>query len=418
MEPGFREFVYAGILVILIIFSAFFSGTETAFMRIHRIRIRHLAAEGKSDAKRVDQIMRDPDKLISTILLGNNFVNVLASALATALFLTLFGEGGIIYASLVMTFILLIFAEITPKTVAAYKADEISMLVSRLMKGIIWVLNPIAHTLTVISQGLLRLLGFKIEQKEQLTEADVDAAISLGHKEGFIMEPKAKMLSAVMNIDSIPVRKIMIPLNEVIFIAADSSFAEVVDKATAHKYSRYPVYEDSHDNILGFLHVRDVWGYIDRKEDFDIKSCLRDVEFIPETKSILKQLIDFQQMHVHIAFVVDEYGTIKGAVTLEDIIEEITGDIIDEHDAIMAPVFPVGPSDYLARGNIPLRDLGKYLDIDFPAEYDVLSGLIYSLLDRIPDEGEMVSWEGLELRIERMRGNRISRVRIFIKPEE
>ncbi len=417
MEVDFsiREVGYSVILFVLIIFSAFFSSSETAFMRANRFRIRHLADNGRKDAKRVVEILKKPDKLISTILLGNNFVNVLASAIATALFLSVFGEEGIVYASIAMTIILLIFAEITPKTVAAYKADEFSMLVSYSMRAVIRILDPLAHLLTMISKGLLQLFGFKLERTDKLTEADVETVISIGHKEGFIQEPKAKMLSAVMDMDTVPVRKVMIPMNEIQMLSTDCSFDDIVRTVISKSFSRYPVYEGRQDNILGYLHVRDIWRFIDRKEDFDLKKALREVEFVPETRSILKQLIDFQQMRVHIAFVVDEYGTVKGAITLEDIIEEITGDIIDEHDDILAPVIPVGLNTFLVRGNINLRDLGKYFDNDFPEEFDTLSGLMYSMLDHIPEEGEEMDWDGMRFKVERMRGNRLSRVRIRIR---
>jgi putative hemolysin len=410
-----REITYAVLLLIIILLSAFFSGSETAFMRASRFRIRHLSDKGHSDARRVEKILEEPDHLISSILLGNNFVNVLGSAIATALFISIFGDKGILYATIAMTIILLIFAEITPKTIAAYKPDKVSMLVSYPLALIIKVLYPAAQVLVMASRGFLRLLRFDMEKDESLTEEDVGSVISMGHKEGFIAEPKAKMLVAIMDMDSIPVKKIMLPLNEMEFISIDSTFNDVVKTITTKNYSRYPVYEERRDNILGYLHIRDMWKYVDSKEDFRINNFLREAHFIPETKSILKQLIDFQQMHVHMAFVVDEYGTVKGGIALEDIIEEITGDIIDEHDVVLAPVIPLSENTFIVMGNISLIDLERYIDKKFPVDFDTLSGLIFELLDRIPDEGDQVIWEDMKFKVERMRGNRISRVRITIQ---
>ncbi len=415
MVFGAREIAYIVLLFIMVIISAFFSGSETAFMRSNRFRMRHLADQGRRDAQRVNSILERPDRLLSTILLGNNFVNVLASSIATALFLTIFGDKGIVYATVAMTVILLIFAETTPKTIAAYRAEQVSMLVSSPMKWVIALLNPISHLVNLASRGLLSLFGLKMEQEEALTAEDVGSVISLGHKEGLIQEPKARMLIAIMDMDSVPVKKVMLPLNDIEFLALDSTFEEIVRTITTQNYSRYPVYEDKRENIQGYLHIRDLWRYIDNRTGMRMRDCLREAHFVPETKSVLTQLIDFQQMRLHMAFVVDEYGTVKGAITLEDIIEEITGDIIDEHDVIYAPVVPLGANSYLVRGNISLRDLSRYLDREFPEEFDTLSGLIYGLLDRIPDEGEAVVWREMSLRIERMRGNRISRVRIVIQ---
>ena len=412
---GTREITYAVLLFIIILLSAFFSGSETAFMRANRFRIRNLSEKGQIDAKRVETILEKPDQLISAILLGNNFANVLGSAIATALFMSIFGEKGIVYATIAMTVILLIFAEITPKTVAANRPDRVSMLVSHPLSLIIRVLYPAAQLLVVASRGLLALLRFDMEKDESLTEEDVESVISMGHKEGFIAEPKAKMLIAIMDMDSLPVKKIMLPLNEMEFLSIDSTFDEVVETITNKNYSRYPVYEGRRDNILGFFHIRDMWKFVTAKDKFRMKDCIREAHFIPETKSILKQLIDFQQMRVHMAFVVDEYGTVKGGIALEDIIEEITGDIIDEHDAILTPVVPLSENSYIVMGNISLIDLERYIDKEFPEEYDTLSGLIYEQLDRIPDEGDQVIWRDMKFRVERMRGNRISRIRLTIE---
>lgn len=418
MYFGTREIVYAVILFITILFSAFFAAGEIAFMRANRFRIRTLAEKGDKEATRVEEILKDPDRLISSILLGNNFVNILGSGLATALFMIFFGEEGILYASLAMTVVLLIFAEIAPKTIAAYRADELAMIFSTPVKLVIKVLGPVAHIMAFASRALLSLFRFKPGDLDRLTEDDVESVITMGHKEGFIQEPKAKMLIAIMDMDTVPVKKIMMPLTDMEFIPMDSSFEDVVKVIATRSHSRYPVYEEDRDNILGYLHIRDIWRYLDNRSSFRVRECMREAFFIPETKSILKQLIDFQKKHLHMAFIVDEYGTVKGGITLEDIIEEITGDIIDEHDAILAQVMPVGEKGFIVTGNIGLRDLGRFIGREFPEEYDTLSGLIFELFDRIPEEGDKVSWQDMQFKVERMRGNRVSRVRIIITPPE
>jgi CBS domain containing-hemolysin-like protein len=237
----------------------------------------------------------------------------------------------------------------------------------------------------------------------------------MGHKEGFIPEAKAKMLIAIMDMDSIPVRKVMLPLNEMIFISLDSAFEDVVQTVTTKNHSRYPVYKDRKDNIVGYLHIKDIWPFIKKRSGFVVKDNMREAHFVPETKSILTQLIDFQNMHLHMAFVVDEYGTVKGGITLEDIIEEITGDIADEHDIIRPPLVPVSGKSFIVTGSMSLLDLERAIGQEFPSDYDTLSGLIYGQLDRIPEEGDTLTYGNMQLKIERMRGNRIVRVKVTMK---
>ena len=227
MSFGTREITYVVILVVIIILSAFFSGSETAFMRANRFRIRSLSEKGNREARRVETILEKPDNLISVILLGNNFVNILGSAIATALFMSIFGDEGILFASLAMTVILLIFSEITPKTIAAYRADTIAMIVAYPISLLIKVLAPLARLLSLASRALLSLFHFKQEGADRLTEEDVESVITMGHKEGFIQEPKAKMLVAVMDMDTVPVKKIMIPLSDMEFIPVESSCEDI-----------------------------------------------------------------------------------------------------------------------------------------------------------------------------------------------
>ncbi|OPZ60978.1 MAG: Magnesium and cobalt efflux protein CorC [Deltaproteobacteria bacterium ADurb.Bin510] len=364
-------------------------------------------------------MLESPERVIGTLLLANNFTNTLSSALAGALMLSLVGNEGILYASVVMTILLLVFGDIIPKTIAVHRADELALGLSAPLRMLDWFFSPLVNLLNHMSFAILRLFGFK-PQADRLTTGDVESVIAIGHKEGLLQPPKARMLENILELDSVPVRKVMLPLSDMVFLPIESGFEAVVKTVIDENFSRYPVYNEHHDNILGYLHVRDVWRYVEKPESFDLRTCLREAEFVPETKSILSQLIDFQRQHVHIAFVVDEFGNVKGAVTLEDIIEEITGDITDEHDATNLPVVPVGNQSYLVRGNLNLRDLGKYFDIDFPEEYDTLAGLIQSLLDRIPAEGDQVVWQGLSFKVERMRSNRLVRVRVNLeqRPDE
>ncbi len=412
---GGDTIIYTVALVVLILMSAFFSGTETAYMRANRFRLRTLTEKGNARAKIVEDILKEPERLISAILLGNNFVNVLASSIATALFISFFGERGILYATIAMTILLLVFGEITPKTIAAYRPDMVTLLFSQPMRLIISLLNPFVRIFTLIARAVLLLFGLKPGKHPEFSEEDVGSVIAMGHKEGFLPASKAKMMAAIMELDEVPVRRVMLPLPDMILVSEDSTFDAILQVITTKSFSRYPVYRDAPDNIVGYLHIRDIWAHLPRREAFHVKDCLREAHFVPETKSIFTQLVDFQDMRLHMAFVVDEYGTVKGGITLEDIIEEITGDIADEHDIVRPPIVPVSGTSFVVTGNMSLLDLERTIDREFPDDYDSLSGLIYAQLDRIPEEGDTVTFDGMQFRIERMRGNRIVRVRVTMK---
>ncbi len=402
-------------LVILLIIGALTSASETALMRVKRVRIRHMAEEGNAAAARLNNILKEPDRLLSTLLLLNNFVNILNSALATVVLVAMFGNKGIFYATAIMTFMVLVFGEITPKIIAAYRADDMALLVANPMKWLIIALKPLVFMLNFVSMGIAKLFGVNPEfHGQSITEEDIGSAIYVGHKDGVITEPKAKMLMNVIDIDTVPVRKALIPLSDVVCLPVNTSLDDIIRIVTAEEYARYPVYEGTVDNIIGYFHTRDAWRYFGDKNAFLLKDSLREAYFIPETKSISRQLIDFQKTRSHLAFVVDEFGTVKGIVTLEDIIEEITGDISDEHDQPVEGIMHVGQHTYIVNGSTPLRDLERIIDRDFPEDVDTVAGLIYSQLDRIPREGEYIEWQKLRLGIEHMHGNRIVKVKITV----
>lgn len=409
------ELLYLIPLLILLCISAMSAAAETALMRANRVRIRHMAEEGDHTAKRLNEILREPDRFLSTLLLVNNFVNILSSALAAVVLVSIFGKEGIFYATAIMTFMVLVFGEITPKIIAAYRSEDVSMLFAAPLIWTIRILRPFVWFLNTISLAIVRLFGVKTGYHDHnFTEDDIGSAIFVGHKEGFIIESKAKMLLNVIDLDSVPVRKALIPLNDVTCLSVDSKLDDIIKIATAENYTRYPVYDGSVDNIIGYFHTRDAWPYLDRREAFSLRVMMREAIFVPETKSMLKQLMDFQKIHSHMIFIVDEFGTVKGMITLEDIIEEITGDISDEHDQPVEGVMPVGQHAYIAKGSTPLRDIERIIGRDLPEDVDTVAGLIYSHLDRIPREGEFIEWENLRLGIERMKGNKILKVRITV----
>jgi putative hemolysin len=402
-------------LLILLCLSAISAAAETALLKANRVRIRHMAEEGDHTARRLDEILKEPDRFLSTLLLVNNFVNILSSALAAVVLVSIFGKEGIFYATAIMTFMVLVFGEITPKIIAAYRSEEVSLLFAVPLILTIKLLRPLVWFLNSISMGIVRLFGVRPDKHDHnFTEDDIGSAIFVGHKDGFIAPPKAKMLLNVIDLDSLPVRKALIPLGDVTSLSADCTLDEIIRIDAEENYTRYPVYDGEPENIIGYFHTRDAWPCLDKRETFSLRERMREAIFVPETKSMLKQLMDFQKTHSHMTFVVDEFGTVKGIITLEDIIEEITGDISDEHDQPVEGIMPVGQHTYIVKGSTPLRDIGRIVDRDFPEDVDTIAGLIYSQLDRIPHEGESIEWENMRLGIERMKGNRIIKVRITI----
>jgi len=401
------------ILITLFLLSAFFSGSETALMAVNHWRIHHLAKTDKR-AHLVKEILKNPDKLIGTLLFCNNLVNVASSAIATALCLSIFGQRGIAYATAGMTLGLLIFAEITPKTLASYYPEKFAFMGIKLIRILISTCYPIVFILTWITNKVLNFFKLTRSTDQALfTEEEVETMLELGTKAGIIEPEQQEMLTGILKLDEITVKEIMVPFKKMVSVDYEASYSEVLEIIRQTNYSRYPVYRDDPGNIIGFIHVRDLLFWSSAIARFHIQKILRKPLFVPDTKPVQNQLIDFRNKRIHMAFVVNEYGEVIGLVTLEDVLEEIVGEIEDEHDRWQRKIRQLPEGSYLLDGSITVRDLKRYLKKEIPeADYLTVAGMVLAWLGRLPKEGEEITRGNIYLRVEKMDGNSITEVRL------
>jgi putative hemolysin len=399
-------------LLILFVLSAFFSGSETALTALDRFRLKYLVEKKHPGADRLDTLLDHPDRLLSAILIGNNIVNIAASVFATALFIKLYGEHGELMTIFVMTPILLIFSEVCPKTYAAQNPERVSFLVMRPILLIMWVLTPVIWLVTGVSRLLTRL--FKSEtERPSISEDEIKSIISVGEQDGVVAEEQRRMLHGVFELSQSRVRDLMVPRREVIGIDAGASFEQVLSLVQYARHSRFPVYSESLDDIVGIIHSKDILNFVNRPEEFDLKSETRPPYFVPESKPVNLLLQSFRERKIHLAIVVDEYGGVEGIVTLEDVIEEVFGNIEDEYDVEEALINELGPGRFLVDGSLSIRDLNSRFGLQLSEEQvTTLAGYVLQSLGTIPLEGEHCSIDGIRLIVRKMDGQRVENVEV------
>jgi Mg2+/Co2+ transporter CorB len=405
------------LIVFFLICSAFFSGAETAFLSLSKLRVKQLVKDKPNIGKGIEKILKEPDQLIGTILVGNNIVNIAATAVATAIAISIFGKQGVFIVTVCMTILLLIFSEITPKTYAAYNALKFSLIAIYPVRFFTVLFHPIVWAISKISHLLLLMMGQKGKSRwSPITEEEIETLIEAGEEEGTFEPRKGRMLAGIFDLTDLTVEDLMVPVNDIVSIEVSMELDEIERVITENEFSRYPVYEKDINNILGYIHVKDFFKG-KNKPDLAIKDIIRQPLFIPETKVVYVQLLDFQKERAHMAFVVDEYGNIRGIVTMEDIIEEITGEIYDESDLIKSPYVLQKDGSVLIESDIKIRDVNRLLTISLPEEDNpTLGALILKEMGRIPEEGEELTIDRYSIKICTVEGRSIGRVRI--KKEE
>ena len=322
------------LLVILLGLSAFFSGSETALMAISKLRLRHLAEKKPRSVEIVERILKKPEKLISTILLGNNLVNVAMSAIATSLAISFWGERGIVYVTAILTLLILIFAEITPKVYAKYFNERVSFISGPILEIIMAIFNPVVIAASYISSKLLSIIGIDVSKIKRplMTEEEIHACIKMGWDEGAITSDEQKMLSRVFTLNDKTIEQVMVPKERMIMLDFDASIPELTKKILKTGYSRFPVKKGDNLEIVGFVHGKDILSYLSKKKPGSLKKIMRSPLFAPADRKIDIQLRRFQAKKLHQAVVLDDKGKVAGLITLEDILEELVGNIQDEHD--------------------------------------------------------------------------------------
>ena len=403
----------------LLVLSAFFSGSETALTAVSRARMHALESEGSLRAGLVNSLIAARERLIGALLLGNNLVNVLASALATSLFLSLFGEAGVAYATLTMTALILVFAEVLPKTYAITNPERMALFVAPLARFFVALFAPITRAVQIMVRHMLRLFGPRISDDAAVLSAheELRGAIELHHHEGGVVKLDRDMLGGVLALRDLTLEDIMIHRTKMHALNADDKADEIVDEALDSPYTRLPLWQGEPENIVGVLHaktllkaLREVKGDLSK---LDVLSLAVPPWFVPDTTSLQDQLNAFRREKAHFALVVDEYGVVQGLVTLEDILEEIVGDITDEHDVAATGVRPQPDGTVHVEGSVPVRDLNRLMDWQLPEEEaTTVAGLIIHEAQRIPEPGQAFTFYGFRFEVLRKQRNRITSVRV------
>ncbi|PKM84248.1 MAG: hemolysin [Firmicutes bacterium HGW-Firmicutes-11] len=403
------------VLVVLILMSAFFSSSETALMSLNKIRLRGMVAKNVPRAKKVQKLVENPSRLLGAILVGNNVVNIGASALATSIAIKQFGNNGVGIATGVMTFIVLVFGEITPKTLAAQHSEKISLKVANLLSLIVFILKPITVVLMKITNMILRLFGGKIGSRQPfVTEEEIKAMINVGHEEGVLEVEEREMIHNVFEFGETKVTDVMTPRTYMVAIDKDSSFEQVVEVFKNQRFSRIPVYEDDIDHIIGVLFLKDLFLSKMEEEPFNIENIIKEPYLTIEYKLTTELFREMRAKGIQMAIVIDEYGGTAGVVTIEDLVEEIVGDIYDESDEILHEIELINEGEYAVLGIVKIDDVNDRIGISiYSEEYDSIGGFVFGLFGRLPEEGESIAHEDITFVVEKVHKNRIEKLKII-----
>lgn len=407
------------ILFILLMLSAFFSSAETALTTVNKIRIRSLAEEGSKRAKTVLKITDDSGKMLSAILIGNNIVNLSAASLTTSLAYRL-GGSMVAVCNAALTVAILLFGEITPKTMATIHAEKMSLLYAGIINFFITIATPVIFLINGLSRGVLMLLRVDPNARNNtMTETELRTIVDVSHEDGVIESDEKEMIYNVFDLGDAKAKDVMVPRVHVTFADINSTYKELIEIFREDKFTRLPVFEETTDNVVGTINMKDLLLF-DNTKEFHVKDILREAYFTYEYKNISELLVEMRQASFNIAVVLDEYGETAGLITLEDLLEEIVGEIHDEYDENEEDfIQEISPLEYMIEASMNLDDLSDRLDLDFESEdYDSLGGFIIERLDRFPEIGDsVVTEDGIKLIIESLDKNRIESVHMYL-PEK
>jgi len=415
------------IVFFLLFLSAFFSGSETALTATSRARMHKLESDGNRNARRVNRLIRDRERLLGAILLGNNLVNILASALATSVFIKIFGgsQFSIAISTLTMTILVLVFAEVAPKTAAIARPDAFAMLIAPLMRWVVFLFAPITRIVQLIVRGGFHVFGFDVSKDSAVFSAhdELRGAIDLHHSEGRVDKEARDLIRGALELDDLRVEEIMIHRKSIEMLDIDRPNEAIIQQALESRHTRLPLFRQNQDDILGILHAKDLlralWNTQGDPAKIDFAALARAPYFVPETTTLQEQLDAFKVKQEHFALVVDEYGALMGLVTMEDILEEIVGEIEDEYDSPAPGMRPQGDGSLNVDGEVTIRDLNRAMDWKLPDDEAVtIAGLIIHEGQCIPDVGQTFSFHNFRFKILRRRRNQITAVKItpIIRP--
>ena len=425
MDPSVA--IQSIVLIILLMLSAFFSSAETSLTTINKIKIRSLAEDGNKRAKMVLKITDDSGKLLSAILIGNNIVNLSASALTTTIAFELASKVvgplatyAVAIATGIITVLILIFGEITPKTIATIHSDKLALLYAYPIRFIMTIVTPISMIINVLARGILFLLRVDPNAKtDTMTETELRTIVDVSHEDGIIEDEEKEMIYNVFDLGEAKAKDVMVPRVHVTFADVENTYEELLEIFREDKFTRLPVFEETTDNVIGTINMKDLLLF-DSKKEFHIRDILREAYFTYEHKSISELLVEMRQASLNIAIVLDEYGETAGLITLEDILEEIVGEIHDEYDENEDEFFKeISKFEYIVEGSTNLDDINDRIDLELESEdYDSLGGYMIEHLERLPDEhDEVITPDNVRLVVDSMDKNRVEKVHIYL-PED
>ena len=406
-----------GLLFLFVCGSAFFSASETALTSISRIRLRNMVEEKIKNADKISKLLDDPNRLLSSILVGNNLVNNGASALTTALAIQLFhgdaGSGASV-ATAFITVVILIFGEITPKTIAAQQAEKVALFVVNIIAVVVFVSRPVVVVLNVITGALIRFFGYDPSQKTPtITEAELKTIVNVSHEEGVLESEERIMINNIFNFGDAKAKDVMTPRTDMVTVSSDVTYEEFVTLVKEEGFSRLPVYNEDIDDIVGILYVKDVF-FVDENE-FSAEKYMREPYFTYESKPVDELFAEMRASRLAVAIILDEYGGTSGLTTMEDIIEEIMGEIADEYDDEQDEIRIIKEDEYVVEGSTRLEEFNKMVGSRLESdEVDTIAGYVLMILGNFPEGGEVLESDGLKFVVEEMDKNRISKLRVYV----
>ena len=406
------------LLILLLVISGYFSGSETGMMSLNRYKLRHLANQGHRGAKRVEKLLSRPDRLIGLILIGNNLVNILASAIATILGMRLYGDMGVAIATGALTLVVLVFAEVTPKTLATLYPERISFASSIVLQLLMKLLYPLVWFVNGITNGFLLLLGLRVDKSNDGKLSSDELRTVVNEAGGLIPRRHQDMLLSILDLENVTVEDLMVPRNEIAAINVNDDWKSIVRQLSHSAHGRIVLYRDTIDEVVGMLRVREAYRLMMDKNDFSKENLLRaadEVYFIPEGTPLNIQLLKFQRNKERIGLIVDEYGDIQGLITLEDILEEIVGEFTTSISPTLAEeITPQPDGSLMIEGSANIRDLNKSLNWGLPTDGPrTLNGLILEHLEDIPDSQLSIEVAGYQMEIIEVSDNMIKQVRVL-----